>query len=60
MKDLGDVDTFLGIKVKRTGIQISLIQSHYIEKFLIKFQHLRIKEFNTPDDSIVKRNVNSR
>ncbi|TLX67428.1 hypothetical protein E9993_23285, partial [Labilibacter sediminis] len=30
MKDLGEVDTILGIKVKRVGSQISLSQSHYI------------------------------
>nr|KAJ0194254.1 hypothetical protein LSAT_V11C800406360 [Lactuca sativa] len=59
MKDLGEVDTILGIKVKRTGGQISLSQSHYIEKILTKFQHLNIKEFNTPFDSSVKLKVNS-
>ena len=59
MKDLGEVDTILGIKVKRAGSQISLSQSHYIEKILTKFQHLKIKEFNTPFHSSVKLNVNS-
>nr|KAJ0190715.1 hypothetical protein LSAT_V11C800406370 [Lactuca sativa] len=58
MKDLGEVDTILGIKVKRTGGQISLSQSHYIEKIMTKFQHLNIKEFNTPFDSSVKLKVN--
>nr|KAJ0214235.1 hypothetical protein LSAT_V11C400171660 [Lactuca sativa] len=53
-----EVDTILGIKVKRTGGQISLSQSHYIEKILTKFQHLNIKEFNTPFDSSVKLKVN--
>ncbi|KAJ9566879.1 hypothetical protein OSB04_002845 [Centaurea solstitialis] len=55
MKDLGEVDTILGIKVKRTGSQISLSQSHYIEKILTKFQHLNI----TPFDSCVKLGANS-
>ncbi|KAI3815113.1 hypothetical protein L1987_14769 [Smallanthus sonchifolius] len=59
MKDLGEVDTILGIKVKRTDGQISLSQSHYIEKVLTKFQHLNIKEFNTPFDPAVKLKVNS-
>nr|KAJ0201752.1 hypothetical protein LSAT_V11C600334860 [Lactuca sativa] len=59
MKDLGEVDTILGIKVKRTGGQISLSQSHYIDKILTKFQHLNIKEFNTPFNSSVKLKVNS-
>ncbi|KAI3496569.1 hypothetical protein L1887_38934 [Cichorium endivia] len=59
MKDLGEVDTILGIKLKRTGNEISLSQSHYIEKVLKKFQHLNIKEFNTPFESSVKLKVNS-
>ena len=59
MKDRGEVDTILGIKVKRTRSQISLSQSHYIEKILTKFQHLNIKEFNTPFESSVKLGVNS-
>ncbi|KAJ9566572.1 hypothetical protein OSB04_002538 [Centaurea solstitialis] len=54
MKDLGEVDTILGIKVRRSESEISLSQSHYIEKILTKFQHLNIKEFNTPFDSCVK------
>ncbi|KAI3734277.1 hypothetical protein L6452_13742 [Arctium lappa] len=58
MKDLGEVDTILGIKIKRPGSQISLSQSHYIEKILTKFQHLNIKEFNTPFDSSVKLDKN--
>ncbi|KAJ9558422.1 hypothetical protein OSB04_013036 [Centaurea solstitialis] len=58
MKDLGEVDTILGIKVKRSESQFSLSQSHYIEKILTKFQHLNIKEFNTPFDSSVKLDKN--
>lgn len=37
MKDLGEVDTILGVKVRRTNDQISLSQAHYIEKILTKF-----------------------
>ncbi|KAJ9562187.1 LOW QUALITY PROTEIN: hypothetical protein OSB04_007347 [Centaurea solstitialis] len=47
MKDLGEVDTILGIKVKRSESEISLNQSHYIEKILTKFQHLNIKVLGT-------------
>ncbi|KAJ9538566.1 hypothetical protein OSB04_031299 [Centaurea solstitialis] len=54
MKHLGEVDTILGIKFRRSESEISLSQSHYIEKILTKFQHLNIKEFNTPFDSCVK------
>ncbi|GJU39262.1 retrovirus-related pol polyprotein from transposon TNT 1-94 [Tanacetum coccineum] len=59
MKDLGKVDTILGIKVKRTNDQISLSQSHYIEKILTKFQHLHIKESNIPFELSVHLEKNS-
>ncbi|GJT21804.1 retrovirus-related pol polyprotein from transposon TNT 1-94 [Tanacetum coccineum] len=59
MKDLGEVDTILGIKVKRTNDQISLSQSHYIEKILTKFQHLHIKESNVPFEPSVHLEKNS-
>ncbi|KAJ9547396.1 hypothetical protein OSB04_019939 [Centaurea solstitialis] len=52
MKDLGEVDTILRIKVKRTSSQISLSQSHYIEKILTKSLTLRF-------DSCVKLGANS-
>ena len=41
MKDLGQVDTILGIKVKRNSGGYVLSQSHYIEKVLNKFSHLK-------------------
>ncbi|KAJ9557193.1 hypothetical protein OSB04_011807 [Centaurea solstitialis] len=54
MKDLGEVDNILGIKVRRSESEISLSQAHYIEKIMTKFQHLNIKEFITLFDSCVK------
>jgi hypothetical protein len=59
MKDLNEVDTILGIKVKKHSRGCALCQSHYIEKVLLKFKHLQIKEANTPFDSSVKLNKNS-
>ncbi|CAL1362657.1 unnamed protein product [Linum trigynum] len=50
MKDLGEVDTILGIKVKKHSGGFALSQSHYVEKMLKKFEHLDIKEANTPYD----------
>ncbi|KAM1131175.1 hypothetical protein ACFX19_046438 [Malus domestica] len=50
MKDLNEVDTILGIKVKKHSGGYALCQSHYIEKLLLKFKHLQIKEVNTPYD----------
>lgn len=50
MKDLGEVDTILGIKVKKSSGGFALCQSYYIDKVLAKFNNLGIKEFNTPFD----------
>jgi hypothetical protein len=56
MKDLDEVDTILGIKVKKHSSGYALNQSHYIEKMLDKFKYLNIKEANTPFDSSMKLN----
>jgi len=37
MKDLGEADVILGIKIRKTKSDFSLCQSHYIEKVLKKF-----------------------
>lgn len=50
MKDLNEVDTILGIKVTRHSGGFALNQCHYIDKILNKFDHLNIKEANTPYD----------
>ena len=59
MKDLGEVDTILGIKVKKHSGGFSLCQSHYIDKIISKFNHLGIKEANTPLDVSTKLVENS-
>ena len=59
MKDFKEVDTILGIKVKKHSWGYALCQSHYIEKILLKFQYLKIKEVTTPYDSSVKLTENS-
>ena len=53
MKDLGEVDTILGIKIKRNHGGYVLNQTHYIEKVASKFSHLKIKDANTPFNSSV-------
>ncbi|KAL6317021.1 hypothetical protein AAG906_026764 [Vitis piasezkii] len=58
MKDLGEVDTILGIKVKRNSGGYALNQTHYIEKVISKFSHLKIKDANTPFDSSIKLEKN--
>ena len=44
MKDLNEVDTILGIKIKRHSEGFALCQSHYVEKVLQGFEHIYIKE----------------
>ena len=58
MKDLNEVDTILGIKVHKHEIGFALSQSHYIKKVLEKFEHLKIKESNTPYDPNFKLEEN--
>ncbi|MDR5650826.1 reverse transcriptase domain-containing protein, partial [Staphylococcus nepalensis] len=55
MKDLGEVDTILDIKVKKDSESFTLSQSHYVDSVINKFKHLNIKEANTPIDP----NINS-
>ena len=59
MKDLNEVDTILGIKIKRHSEGFSLCQSHYIEKVLQRFEHLNMKEANTPFDWSIKLGENT-
>ena len=59
MKNLGQVDTILGIKVKQNSGSFELSQSHYIEKVLDKFKHLKFKEVNTPFYPSLKLGKNS-
>ena len=54
MKDLGQVDTILGIKVTKNSGGYVLNQTHYIDKVLSKFNHLNIKEDSTPFNPSLK------
>ncbi|GKB09448.1 retrovirus-related pol polyprotein from transposon TNT 1-94 [Tanacetum coccineum] len=54
MKDMNEVDTILGIKVKRNSRGYALNQCHYIDKIIDKFQHLNTDEANTSYDSSCK------
>ena len=58
MKDLGEVDTILGIKIKRNCEGYALNETHYIGKVVSKFSHLKIKDANTPFNSSVKLEKN--
>jgi len=54
MKDLNEVVTILGIKIKRHNGGFAQCQSHYVEKVFQRFEHLNINEANTPFDWSIK------
>ena len=54
MKDLGDANVILGIKITRSEKGFSLDQSHYIEKILKKYNYFDCKPACTPYDPSVK------
>ena len=53
------MDTILGIKIKKHSEGFSLCQSHYVEKVLQRFEHLNIKEANTPFNRSIKLGENT-
>ena len=50
MKDLGEAEVILGIKITRTPNGLKLSQEHYVEKILRKFEHFDCKPMSTPYD----------
>ncbi|GJS12170.1 zinc finger, CCHC-type containing protein, partial [Tanacetum coccineum] len=54
MKDMGEADVILGIKIKRENKRIVITQSHYIEKVLKKFNREDCSMMCTPMDPIEK------
>ena len=59
MKDLGEADVILGIKIKRIENGFSLNQSHYIEKLLRKFDSFDVVPVRTPYDPSVHLKKNT-
>ncbi|CAM8920283.1 unnamed protein product [Rhodiola kirilowii] len=54
MKDMGEADVILGIRIKRENKGLALSQSHYVEKVLKKFDCLNCSPVSTPMDPSVK------
>ena len=54
MKDLGEAEVILGIRIKRGNNGISISQSHYIEKILKKFNFESCSPVSTPIDPSIK------
>ncbi|GJW07039.1 zinc finger, CCHC-type containing protein [Tanacetum coccineum] len=54
MKDMGEADVILGIKIKHENKGILITQSHYIEKIIKKFNHEDCSPVSTPMDPVEK------
>ena len=50
MKDLGEADAILNIKLIKGENEITLLQSHYVEKVLSRFGYMDSKPSPTPYD----------
>ena len=50
MKDLGEANVILGVKIRKTEFGFSLCQSYYIEKILKKFDCFDTMPVRTPYD----------
>ncbi|KAM0055964.1 putative RNA-directed DNA polymerase [Helianthus debilis subsp. tardiflorus] len=59
MKDMGEADVILGIRIKRSNNGIIMTQSHYIEKVLKKFNHYNCSPVSTPLDPSIRLMSNS-
>nr|GEW13170.1 hypothetical protein [Tanacetum cinerariifolium] len=59
MKDMGEADIILGIKIKRKNKGIVITQYHYIEKILKKFNHENCSSVSTPMDLVEKLKQNT-
>ncbi|GJW82538.1 zinc finger, CCHC-type containing protein [Tanacetum coccineum] len=59
MKDMGEVDVILGIKIKRENKGIVITQCHYIEKIIKKFNHEDCSPVITPMDPVEKLKPNT-
>jgi hypothetical protein len=59
MKDMGEADVILGIRIKHESNGISISQSHYIEKVLKKFNCFDCTPVSTPMDTTEKLMLNT-
>ncbi|XP_071704990.1 secreted RxLR effector protein 161-like [Rutidosis leptorrhynchoides] len=58
MKDIGEADVILGIRIERESNGISIYQSHYIENVLRKFNCFDCTHVSTPVDPSEKLMLN--
>ncbi|GJX13963.1 zinc finger, CCHC-type containing protein [Tanacetum coccineum] len=54
IKDIGEADVILGIRIKHESNGVAIYQSHYIEKVLKKFNYFDCTPVSTPMDTSEK------
>ena len=54
MKDMGEADVILGIKIQKTNTGFSLSPSHYIEKMLKKLNKFDVTTVRTSYDPSIQ------
>ncbi|GKA24986.1 zinc finger, CCHC-type containing protein, partial [Tanacetum coccineum] len=54
IKDMGDADVIIGIRIKHENNGIAISQSHYIKKVLKKFNYFDCTPVSTPTDTSEK------
>ncbi|XP_077214618.1 uncharacterized protein LOC143849484 [Tasmannia lanceolata] len=59
MKDMGEANVILGMKISKTKVGFTLSQPHYVEKILKRFNNFDVKPVSSPYDSSVKLVRNS-
>ena len=59
MKDLGEADVILGIKIRKTEFGFFLCQSHYVKKLLRKFNSFDVLPVKTPYDPSIHLKKNN-
>ncbi|KAA0063384.1 Retrovirus-related Pol polyprotein from transposon TNT 1-94 [Cucumis melo var. makuwa] len=60
MKDLGEADIILGVKIRKNKASLSLCQSHYVEKILKKFDFFDVSPARTSFDASKHLKKNKR
>ena len=60
MKDMGEANVILGIKIRKTNGGFSLCQSHYSEKIFKKFSNFYVTPVRTPYNPSIRFKKNKR
>ncbi|OMO89770.1 Integrase, catalytic core [Corchorus capsularis] len=60
MKDMGEANVILGVKIIRCDGSLMLTQEHYVERLLKRFGHFDVKPMSTPYDTTTHLKKKSR